>query len=204
MTENNNTIKKRELFDFAKMIGNAALVVSFCGLMHQFLLLNQFNISLSDYADLDDFLVAAINFLTASGAFLVIIFFMLISLMVDTKVILNRKHSFVIVGVLAIAASSIFSISQAENIRIGLGCEVKIKIAHPFEGFKSVSTESKLFVITGLNSTFFVMEKSLEDISENEETMDMPINTRTFNNNYIAVHAIPYSNIAQITTICGE
>lgn len=48
-----------------ELIGLGAVALSIAGMTHQYTLLRNFGVSLSDYADIDDFLVASINLLTA-------------------------------------------------------------------------------------------------------------------------------------------
>ena len=67
MTEKINKTENKAFIDYAKVTGYIALLLSLCGLMNQYALLADFGVSLSDYADLDDFLVAAINFLSREG-----------------------------------------------------------------------------------------------------------------------------------------
>ncbi len=223
----------RELTNYVEVTSVAALALSLCGLTNQYALLAQFGISLSDYADLDDFLVASINLSSSVGslgfvgiATITLFGFILFGIIIfrhklvhhlerDADISSKGKRIFykffrnslldfyLLVIVCGIVLAYFLGHIQADDIKKGLGCKVDIQIAHPHTGFKPSSDQSdtsELFAITGLNSAFFVMEKSSQSVSDNKDAKE-----RTeLNRNYIAVHSIPYSNISQITTICNE
>lgn len=56
-------LKSNIIFSPATILSSLALSLSLAGLVDQYLILAQFDIGLADYADIDDFLVAAISFL---------------------------------------------------------------------------------------------------------------------------------------------
>ncbi|EKA7416336.1 TPA: hypothetical protein ACQYF6_000120 [Vibrio parahaemolyticus] len=64
MSENINFSDKSNAKILLEWIGILTLWASLCGLINQYSLLSNFSVSLADYADIDDFLVASINVLS--------------------------------------------------------------------------------------------------------------------------------------------
>ncbi|GAM63324.1 hypothetical protein JCM19232_1471 [Vibrio ishigakensis] len=80
-----------------QVVGLITLALSMLGFIHQYYLLREFGVGLSDYADLDDFLVAAINLAAIPDKFYSIVGyiggFSIIALLVITTVIFALQWS---------------------------------------------------------------------------------------------------------------
>lgn len=208
-----------------------ALSLSLAGLVDQYLLLAQFNIGLADYADIDDFLVAAISFLDRPyrALFMFVYGFLFPILVAYLSSLLinkhrerteqletldtnnpnllkkmrekNRNHSLILnrssemirimfwLGVSTVPFIAWYTAPTIETAQIEKSfCEVSVELKLPGPNFRYSDSpiigpsikesESKTWLISGINASMFIVE-------------------RTKDNKYIS-HALPTAAIAQV------
>ena len=216
MTEQN--IKEASVKTYLEWTGLIALLLSSCGLANQYYILNEFGVSLSDFADLDDFLVGSINLLLSlkyASQFEVVIAVVYLltfafsawywnhrkiktqSQEPSAKNFINiaRRHGSFISTISFFAICIFLSIlvgrNQVQEISNGEVCPIEVQLRHPNSGFNKVQEDSQLYPITGLNAAYFVLEAKLTS-QENEKDKIK----------HVSVHSLPYSNISQISILC--
>ncbi|WP_421865180.1 hypothetical protein [Motiliproteus sp.] len=207
-----NKITVSQLLIYAAFI---SLVLSILGMLSQHFLLSHFQISLSDYADIDDFIVASIGALFSVLGFewyhllviaIVLAFFYELcksrlwivrlknyipyydTSAVDTATKIGLPVTmFAFLSLISIVSSG-KSYNQIIN---GQYCEVDIKLKHDMGGFiRRFGDDGILYNITGLNSAYFVYETTPALIEENK--------------NSFVVHVIKSDSVAQLIYDCRE
>ncbi|WP_219079140.1 hypothetical protein [Vibrio parahaemolyticus] len=210
--------KETSIKTYLEWTGLIALLLSSCGLANQYYILNEFGVSLSDFADLDDFLVGFINLLLSlkyASQFEVIVAVVYLVIFAffswywndrkkktrsqepSNKVYINifRKHgsfiSVIVFFIVCILLSILVGRNQVQEISNGEVCPIDVQLRHPNSGFNKIHKDSLLYPITGLNAAYFVLEAKLTSKENEKDKIE-----------HVSVHSLPYSNISQISILC--
>jgi hypothetical protein len=195
-----NYFSVKKILEYA---GCMTLYLSVCGMINQYILLDKFGISLSDHADIDDFLVASINLLYTSERTVMIYFISFSSFMIGIPFIVHINYKLGLISkesipkhikwliilfltVIPAGFSSFQATDYFEKVINGTVRTINVVLQKPEKGFGMVIEGSYLVPLTGLNSTYFAVE-----VTPTTDKKEKKVKI-------VAVHAIQNINIAQI------